>query len=200
MSLLLTLPVGRVVDMSTTAPAHRPSARAGVLASTLALARTGASVSLVSAARAEGITKAGLMYHFPTKEALMTAVVDHLLDGYERDLAARLTTTNSNVPTISERLAAYVDWACDGPFDYGDLVMLTDPRLREPLTERWNSRMGAWVDVPETLPADQRARLHGVRLLADGIWLNTAGNGIALSDEDTDAIRALAHHLIQENS
>ena len=26
------------------------------------------------------------MYHFPTKEALMTAVVDHLLDGYERDL------------------------------------------------------------------------------------------------------------------
>lgn len=83
------------------------------------------------------------MYHFPTKEALMTAVVDHLLDGYERDLAARLTTTNSNVPTISERLAAYVDWACDGPFDYGDLVMLTDPRLREPLTERWNSRMGA---------------------------------------------------------
>jgi len=78
--------------------------------------------------------------------------------------------------------------------------MLTDPRLREPLTERWNSRMGAWVDVPETLPADQRARLHGVRLLADGIWLNTAGNGIALSDEDTDAIRALAHHLIQENS
>nr|WP_282006983.1 TetR/AcrR family transcriptional regulator [Propioniciclava sinopodophylli] len=186
--------------MSTTAPAHRPSARAGVLASTLALARTGASVSLVSAARAAGITKAGLMYHFPTKEALMTAVVDHLLDGYERDLAARLTTTNSNVPTISERLAAYVDWACDGPFDYGDLVMLTDPRLREPLTERWNSRMGAWVDVPETLPADQRARLHGVRLLADGIWLNTAGNGIALSDEDTDAIRALAHHLIQENS
>ncbi len=100
----------------------------------------------------------------------------------------------------SERLAAYVDWACDGPFDYGDLVMFTDPRLREPLTERWNSRMGAWVDVPETLPADQRARLHGVRLLADGIWLNTAGNGIALSDEDTDAIRALAHHLIQENS
>ena len=185
--------------MSTSAPAHRPSARGGVLASTLAWARTGASVSLVSAARAAGITKAGLMYHFPTKEALMTAVIDHLLDGYERDLAARLATTNPNVPTISERLAAYVDWACDGPFDYGDLVMFTDPRLREPLTERWNSRMGAWVDVPETLPADQRARLHGVRLLADGIWLNTAGNGIALSDEDTDAIRALAH-LIQENS
>ena len=88
------------------------------------------------------------MYHFPTKEALMTAVIDHLLDGYERDLAARLATTNPNVPTISERLAAYVDWACDGPFDYGDLVMFTDPRLREPLTERWNSRMGAWVDVP----------------------------------------------------
>jgi AcrR family transcriptional regulator len=139
------------------------------------------------------------MYHFPTKEALMTAVIDYLLDGYERDLAARLATTNPNVPTISERLAAYVDWACDGPFDYGDLVMFTDPRLREPLTERWNSRMGAWVDVPRPFrptsgPPPRRPTL------ADGIWLNTAGNGIALSDEDTDAIRALAHHLIQENS
>ena len=30
------------------------------------------------------------MYHFPTKEALMTAVIDYLLDGYERDLVAFL--------------------------------------------------------------------------------------------------------------
>ena len=83
------------------------------------------------------------MYHFPTKEALMTAVIDHLLDGYERDLAARLATTNPNVPTISERLAAYVDWACDGPFDYGDLVMFTDPRLRELRVHE------PWLDVPD---------------------------------------------------
>lgn len=38
-----------------------------MVASTLTLARTGASVSLDSAARAAGVTKAGLMYHCRTK-------------------------------------------------------------------------------------------------------------------------------------
>ena len=61
-----------------------------MVASTLTLARTGASVSLDSAARAAGVTKAGLMYHFRTKQALMTAVIDHLMDQYEHELTTQI--------------------------------------------------------------------------------------------------------------
>lgn len=174
--------------------------REDVVASTLTLARSGASVSLESAARAGGVTKAGLMYHFPTKQALMTAVIDHLMDQYEHELTQRLTSVDSTAPTTKARLVAYLDWVCDGHFDHGDLVMFTDPRLREPLSARWNERMGEWANIPHTLPADERARFHAVRLIADGIWLNAVSNGIPLTDQDRDAVQALAHQLLQENS
>lgn len=198
----LTLPTGRYVyDMSTSdpTPAHRPSMRDEVVASTLTLARTGASVSLESAARAAGVTKAGLMYHFPTKKALMTAVIDHLMDQYEHEISTRLPADRNNAPTTTARLVAYLDWMCDGHFDLGDLVMFTDPRLREAMSTRWNERMGGWVHIAETLPADVRARFHAARLIADGIWLNAAADGIPLTDQDRDAVRALAHQLLQEN-
>ncbi|SKB09771.1 TetR/AcrR family transcriptional regulator [Aeromicrobium choanae] len=185
--------------MSPPAAAHRPSLRDDILESTLELARTGAAISLESAARATGITKPGLMYHFPTKEALMTAVVDHLMDGYERDLQDRLGA-DPTAPSATERLIAYLDWVCEGRFDSGDLVMFADPRLRDTLTSRWNERISPWVAVPDSLPATRRARLHGVRLIADGMWFNAAGNGLPLSDSDRAAVRALAHQLIEGTS
>jgi len=199
---LLCRPVSKVshVSSSQPAPARRPSLRDDMVASTLTLARTGASISLESAARAAGVTKAGLMYHFPTKQALMTAVIDHLMDQYENELAARLSDEHPTSAVTCSRLGAYLDWVCDGHFDHGDLVMFTDPRLREPLSARWNERMGEWVHIPEALPAHERARLHAVRLITDGIWFNAASNGIPLTDQDRDAVQALAHQLLQEKS
>ena len=88
---------------------------------------------------------------------------------------------------------------CDGHFDSGDLVMFIDPRVREPLTARWNERMGAWVDIPDSLPAAQRARFHAVRLMADGIWFNAACDGMPLPASDRAAVRALAQDLIEES-
>ena len=44
------------------------------------LARDGRVVSLDSAARAAGVTKPGLMYHFSTKQDLLMAMVDFVID------------------------------------------------------------------------------------------------------------------------
>ena len=171
-----------------------------MLASTLALARTGSAVSLESAARAAGVTKPGLMYHFPTKEALMSAVVDHLMDQYERELISRLPSASIAQLSAQRRLAAYVDWTCDGDFDSGDLVMFIDPRLRETLVARWVERMEPWLAIPDDLPATTRARLLSARLIADGIWFNSASNAALFSARERAAVHALAHQLIQESS
>ena len=69
-------------------PAHRPSQRDAALDAALDLLRDGGSLSLESAARAAGMSKPGLMYHFSTKEALVAALVDHLIDDYERTFVA----------------------------------------------------------------------------------------------------------------
>ena len=71
----------------TTRAAHRPSTRDAMLDAAERHLRDTGQLSLASAARAAGVTKAGLMYHFATKEDLMSAVMDHVIDRYERELS-----------------------------------------------------------------------------------------------------------------
>ncbi|MCW4601510.1 TetR/AcrR family transcriptional regulator [Janibacter hoylei] len=84
-------------------------------------------MSLDSAARAAGVTKPGLMYHFSTKQDLLMAMVDFVIDGYECDLKARIPGADPARESVESRIHAYVSWACEGDFSAGDLVMLTDP-------------------------------------------------------------------------
>ncbi|MFD6059486.1 TetR/AcrR family transcriptional regulator [Rhodococcus wratislaviensis] len=173
------------------------SSRLRILDGALSLLRSGGSVSLESAAVEAGVTKPGLMYHFPTKEALMVGLVNHVVDRWERKLVDLL-----GVPVAQARpearIRAYADFALVTDFDATDIVMLSDPRLRESLSARWESRMAAWIDVPDDLPAAQRARLLAVRLLADGAWFASAASVFALSHADREQVRALALNLLEE--
>ena len=170
--------------------------RTEILDRALALVRAGRAVSLESAAGAAGLTKPGLMYHFPTKQALMTALVDHLVDDYARAFRARLP--EGSVGTIEQRLGAYVDWAFTATIDRTDLVMFTDPRLRDELTARWCERLAEWVDVPEDLPAERRARLLSARLIADGSWFADASGIFPLAAAERRGAWSVARSLIDE--
>lgn len=192
-------------------PAHRPSLRGDILDNARSLARDGETISLDTAARASGLTKPGLMYHFPTKVALMAALVDHVMDDCERELTARLqahprhdtghdTRHDTGGAPVRERLGAYLDWVCDGDFDTSDLVMFIDPRLREPMTERWAERIEPWLQVPDDLPDDERARLLGVRLIADGLWFAAASGGVVPTSDERDGVRALARRMLGEEA
>ena len=83
----------------------------------------GASISLDSVATASGLTKPGLMYHFPTKSALMDALVDHIVDSHEGDLVRRLAVPVDEA-SAPERLRAYVHWALETQHRRSDLVTL----------------------------------------------------------------------------
>ena len=157
-------------------PAHRPSQREVILEAVLTDLREEGSLalSLDSAARAAGVSKPGLMYHFASKEALVAALVDHIADGYEEKLTQLVGTASPNLATPHDRIAAYALWALTAEHDTADLVMLSDPRLSEQMTRRWSDRLTPWLDVPAELPQEVRARLHAVRLLADGCWFADA--------------------------
>ncbi|WP_107766859.1 TetR/AcrR family transcriptional regulator [Nocardioides terrigena] len=176
-------------------PAHRPSQRAAALDAALDLLRTGARLSLDSAARAAGLSKPGLMYHFPTKEALVVALVDHLVDDHERTFVALLPGDGSD-PSPRERIDAYLEWSVTHAHDAADLVALSDPGLREVMAARWAERFRPWLDVPTELPADERARLQAVRLLADGCWLADATDILPVPAEDRAALLATARRLL----
>jgi AcrR family transcriptional regulator len=157
----------------------------------------GATVSLDSVAQAAGLTKPGLMYHFPTKSALMDALVDHVVESQERELA-RFLAVSVEQASARQRLGAYVRWALGSRHRRSDLVMLSDPKLADRMLARWTERFGQWVEVPDDVPADERARMHAARLLADGSWLADSSATFPLSDGDKPAVLAVALELLGE--
>lgn len=156
----------------------------------------GLSVSLDTVARAVGLTKAGVMHHFPTKQALMEAVVDDVLDRWETGLAEYLdgSVTEASAAT---RFRAYVDWSFFGDFGEADLVALSDPKLRGPLTTRWSDRMIPWLAIPDTATADERARLTAVRFLGDGAWIASAADFLPPTAAERAQIALVAHALLE---
>lgn len=135
------------------------------------------SVSLDSAAKQAGVTKPGLMYHFPTKEALMLALVDHVVDLWEEQLTATLGVPVEEAGPVA-RIRAYAEFTLATEFASSDIVMLADPRLRPALTRRWGERIAPWVGLAtesdEGFDTEVATRLNAVRLMADGAWLASA--------------------------
>lgn len=189
-------------------PAHRPSAREAMLDAAEAHLGADGTLTLDSAARAAGVSKPGLMYHFPTKEQLLAAILDHMAARYERGLAAAVAelpkhetpgpaadSVFADAP-VPQRVLAYLDWACTAPLSPADLVIFADPRLRVSLTERWQEQIVRWFHVPAGTPADERARLLAVRLMADGIWFDRAAGLLETDDEQVAALHELAVGLL----
>lgn len=180
--------------------ANRPSQRAEILSTASQLTQSGVAMSLESAARAAGVSKAGLMYHFPTKEELMLAVVDHVLDGYEHALTAFLPAGGLEASGAEERLRAYLEWACGSEFGASDLVMFADPRLRQALTSRWAARIEPWLALSPDLSTARRTALIATRLIADGMWFGIASGTNPLTRPEREAALDLAHRLLDEAS
>jgi AcrR family transcriptional regulator len=175
---------------------RRPSLRGDIVSASLELLRKGDAVSLDSAAKAVGLTKPGLMYHFKTKESLVEAMVDHVLDGYERTFRRCLGVAVEGA-TADQRMLAYVRWAVEGEHDAADLVMMSDPRLRNQMTERWAQRLEEWTDVPEDLDAGHRARLISLRMMADGLWFADATGVLPLAAEEKAGVMRVAVELLE---
>jgi AcrR family transcriptional regulator len=126
-------------------------------------------LTLEQVAAEAGISKGGLLYHFPTKEALIKGMIDLYLERFTEDFngtaekdgepAGRwnrsyLTTTfadNQRTPRMSSGLLAAV---------------ATDPGLLAPLQERFRE----WVALLDQDGIDPTTAAI-VRLVADGLWL-----------------------------
>ena len=189
-------------------PAHRPSGREAMLEAAEAHLGEGGTLTLDSAARAAGVTKPGLLYHFATKEELLSALVDRISVRYEQEMLAELTARHpegaeveelSELP-VAERYLAYLDWACRAELSAADLVIFADPRLRVALTERWQKQLDRWLGLPARTSAARRAHLLAVRLMADGLWFDRAAGLLGDVTAEADALRALAANLLADEA
>lgn len=145
------------------------NSREEILAHALDIIRGGGAISFDSVAQSSGLSKPGLMYHFRTKEALMLGLVDHVADEWQREMDARLTSPFQG-STMRERAGIYVEACVTREPDPADIVMLTDPRLRQssPPGGRSGSRPGSWASSSwRSLSADT-SQLFGCSRTAPG--------------------------------
>jgi AcrR family transcriptional regulator len=131
-----------------------------------------ARLTLEAAAAEAGLSKGGVLYHFPTRDALVAGMVDKIIEEFERDIDSQLTDAgepgsytrayiratmapNAPRPDREDRLGAALIAAAAG-----------QPALLAPLQEaadRWQARIeddGLDPTVATLL-----------RLACDGLWL-----------------------------
>ena len=128
------------------------------------------SLTLEATARAAGLSKGGLLYHFPTKQALIEGMIRHYLQRFESDLqssARSIPTDQRGRLTRAYLETTFADNERTPRLNAGLLAAIaTDPSLLSPVQESFAD----WVAV---LDQDQLDPVTAtiIRLAADGLWL-----------------------------
>lgn len=124
-----------------------------------------AALTLRAVARAAGVTKGGLLHHFPDKAALLAALRTHAISLFETALNSHLVQESG--PGRFTR--AYVRACLSAPGTEPDLWSVPELWADAQLRADWY----AWFAAQEALHAETDGDMHYklVRLAADGAWL-----------------------------
>lgn len=175
----------------------RTDSKDQILSGALRLARQqdGRAITLEAAAREAGLTKPGLMYHYGTKDALMLAVVEHVVGRWVNSLREALGGDPQSA-SPQARLRAYVDVVFAGTFDRADYAISAYSTADEQLAEVWRKALDPWFHMPADLSAETRVRLTTARFAADGLWVSEATNTMGVPAYDRDQLREQLYRLI----
>ena len=172
----------------------RTSKRDTILKAALSVVETDGVTALTyeSVAAASGLTKGGLLYHFPSKDAMMLALHEHQAQHWDEEMIHALGK-DPDEASQDERLAAYARVSARGATGAELLLMLeasTDSEISKP----WKRVITRWVPDPASIdPTDPRALQKMVAYLAaDGLWLSESVGAIPLPHQ---LRAALAEHL-----
>ncbi len=147
----------------------RPSSREAMLdaAQDVVLEGGAGKLTLDAVARRAGVSKGGVMYNFPTKEALLKAMVERLVE-HNRHAHARITASLPDRPGRS--LKAYVMNSAQA-LDVDDKVsgallaaLNSDPALLAPVAEYF---YGRFAKLAEGVPFERAALVY---LATEGLW------------------------------
>lgn len=171
----------------------RPSNRPAIVDAALRVAeRAGvAGITLESVAAEAGLTKGGVIYHFPTKAALLTGIHEDLAARWEHQMTGLLGADPAEA-SEQDRLAAYVRASAETA-DPGEYLFMSDAEATRTNVDPWDAVTTRWVAEPPQPAADgsySRAamRAYIARLAADGLWAHPFEYGERLTPEFRSAV------------
>ncbi|MCW2820745.1 MAG: TetR family transcriptional regulator [Marmoricola sp.] len=177
----------------------RPSNRTAIVEAALRVAtrQGGADFSYETTATEAGLTKAGVLYHFPSREDLVLAVVEHVARTWENAMLEALGRPFDEA-TPAQRIRAYVEVAAGDDVSRGDFAIYADAVCRPAHAGPWNEVFSRWFDLTG-VPPRHRARMTTARFAADGLWVAKATGALPPVAEDHDALVAHLLSLTEED-
>ncbi|MGH8447235.1 MAG: TetR/AcrR family transcriptional regulator [Solimonas sp.] len=156
--------------MKKTPGPGRPSTRDAMLdaAEAVVVEHGAVRLTLDAVARQAGVSKGGLMYHFPSKNALLEALVARAI---ERSHVAREAQRGKLPEAPGSALHAYVRASINDPLHNDRVsgallsVVASDPQLIAPVREFFRKRLPA---ISDGVPFERAALVH---LATEGLWL-----------------------------
>lgn len=157
------------------------------------------ALTLEAAARAAGISKGGLLYHFASKEAMLHGLVERLAQSIRVDFDAVLAAQSGPCPASRAVLA----WAFDHPDQVCEehqragavflAVFHHDPAMLGPIR-------AVFAYIRERLRADALPPGHALTIMAasDGLFFGQLFGMYEQSEEERLAIRAALEGLLRE--
>ncbi|MDX3978195.1 TetR/AcrR family transcriptional regulator [Shinella sp.] len=139
------------------------------VAARLSLEKGPGSVTLDAVSQAAGVSKGGLLHHFPNKLSLLDGLFSDLTEKLDRVLAEKM---QSDPEPKGRFTRAYVAafFVPEGMDDSEQWKVLTIALISEPhLRERWRQ----WVErhLAENIGTDSSPDAVLVRYAVDGLWL-----------------------------
>lgn len=157
------------------------------------------AVTYESLAEASGMSKSGLIYHFPSRHELMLGVHRYLAETWERELIAAAGGTADEVDAPT-RLRAMV-LSLSRSATRADLLLQVDSRTHRDFAEVWRDVDERWLPPVDGVEGEgQDAALtraaYLVQILADGLWVHDHVHHDALTAAQRRALTAAILELI----
>jgi AcrR family transcriptional regulator len=162
--------------------------------------RAGVGGITIEAVAAEaGLTKGGVIYHFPTRGALLAGIHRELADRWDAQMRELLGGEPAGA-SQRDRLAAYIR-ASAATATPGEYLFVSDAETTRNNVDPWDDVSRRWIaDPPE--PRDdgsydpEALRLFAAQLAADGLWSHEFVNGQRMTPElRTAAAEAIIRSL-----
>lgn len=144
------------------------------------------NLTLEATAVEAGFSKGGLLYHFPSKEALVKGMVDHLAENYREKIAS---TAAASLEEKGRWTHSYVDVTFTEPYQNKDMhagllaAKAVNAELLDPIRELYSN----WQEEIENDGIDP-IKATIIRLATDGIWLSELFDIHHIGEEKKEAV------------
>lgn len=167
----------------------RPSKREHILNTAIGIvdAKGLEALTYDSLAEATGVSKSGLVYHFPSRHGLMLAIHEHLAQLWEEELQSHAGGPAEKV-SASTRLRALVA-SLSHQASRADLLVQLDAISHEDYQRVWLSVDHRWLPDPAEIGRSADATsAYLVVVAAEGLWLHDFVHFYSLSSAQRAAL------------